>query len=89
MQDEVSSLLAAPDCMTVFLDAPAQELWRRCTADGVDRPLRREESEFQRLYETRRPRYLKAKLHIATHGREIGGIVTEIASRLKASPELR
>ena len=83
VQEEISTLLAAPDCMTVFLDAPVQELWRRCTADGVDRPLRREEKEFRRLYEVRRPRYLKAQLHIATNGREVGGIVSEIASRLK------
>ena len=86
VQEEVRSLLAAEDRMTVFLDAPAQELWRRCARDKVDRPLRREEGEFHRLYEMRRPRYLKAKLHIATNGREIEGIVSEITSSLKLGP---
>jgi shikimate kinase len=83
VQQEVDSLLAAEGCLTVFLDAPAQELWRRCTTDAVDRPLQREEGEFYRLYEVRRPRYLKAKLHIATNGRAIEGIVSEITSSLK------
>jgi len=86
VQEEVQSLLAARERMTVFLDAPGQELWRRCSADSVDRPLQREEGEFYRLYESRRPRYLKAKLQIATNGRKIESIVSEIASSMRLGP---
>jgi shikimate kinase len=82
-QQEIASLLEGTGRITVFLDAPADELWRRCGADVVDRPLRREEAEFRRLYETRRPRYLQAKVRVETEGREIERIVREIAGGLR------
>jgi shikimate kinase len=66
----------------VFLDAPADELWRRCGSDVLERPLRREESEFRRLYEARRPRYLQASLKVETGGKTIEQIVREIAGGL-------
>jgi shikimate kinase len=82
-QDEVASLLAASGGVTIFLDAPADELWRRCGRDVVDRPLRREEAEFRRLYEARRPRYLQASVKVDTVGRAIEQIVNEIAEGLR------
>jgi shikimate kinase len=83
VQEEISSLLEGEGRMTIFLDAPAEELWRRCAADPVDRPLRREEAEFRRLYEARRPKYLRANLRVATCGRDIEKIAGEIASSLE------
>lgn len=82
-QQEIASLLEGAGRITVFLDAPADELWRRCGRDVVDRPLRREEAEFRRLYEMRRPRYLQAKVRVETEGREIERIVREIAGSLR------
>jgi shikimate kinase len=82
-QEEVASLLAASGGVTIFLDAPADELWRRCGSDVVDRPLRREEAEFRRLYEARRPRYLQASVKVDTVGRAIEQIVNEIAEGLR------
>ena len=81
-QPEVAALLERSDGVTVFLDAPPDELWRRCGADLVDRPLRREETEFRKLYETRRPSYLQARMRVDTGGRELEPIVHEIADRL-------
>ncbi len=83
VQDEIASLLAASGGATVFLDAPVDELWRRCGSDVVDRPLRREESEFRRLYDMRRPRYLHASLRVETAGKAIEQVVREIAGGLK------
>jgi shikimate kinase len=82
VQDEISSLLAERGAVTVFLDAPAEELWRRCGGDAVERPLRREEPEFRLLYEARRPRYLQASLRVDTGGKTIKQIVREIAGGL-------
>jgi shikimate kinase len=82
-QPEIGQLLTREGLLTVFLDAPAGELWRRCAADSVARPLRREESEFRNLYEMRRPRYLEARVRVDTEGRAIEHIVREIADRLK------
>jgi shikimate kinase len=82
-QEKLASLLQQSGGITVFLDAPADELWRRCGADVVERPLRREEAEFRRLYEARRPRYLQAKLRVETGGREIERIASEIVRSLR------
>ena len=77
-----ASLLETAATPTVYLDASPDELWRRCGADSVVRPLRRDESAFRKLYETRRPRYLQARLQVETGGREIERIVSEIVSTL-------
>lgn len=82
-QPEIVALLAESKNITIFLDAPADELWRRCGDDRTQRPLRRDETEFQRLYEARRPRYLEASLRIETNGRNIEQIVLQIVSALK------
>lgn len=77
-----ASLLEGTTTPTVYLDAPPDELWRRCGADSAVRPLRRDESAFRRLYEMRRPKYLQARLRVETGGREIERIVSEIVSTL-------
>jgi len=66
----------------VFLDAPAEELFRRCEEPAVVRPLRSDRERFSALYEQRRPAYLNAGLCIQTAGREITSIVDEIITRL-------
>ncbi|HZE28156.1 MAG TPA: shikimate kinase [Terriglobales bacterium] len=82
VEAENASLLEGLATPTVFLDAPAEELWRRCGADVVERPLRRSPGEFRQLYEVRRPRYLDARLRVETGGREIERIVSEIVDSL-------
>jgi shikimate kinase len=82
-QEEIARQLADSGAPTIFLDAAADELWRRCAADAVTRPLRREESEFRRLYDQRRPRYLQAHIRIETGGKAVTEIVREIAEALK------
>jgi shikimate kinase len=67
---------------TVYLDASAEELWRRCGDDTVVRPLCSEENAFRQLYEARRPKYLRARLRVETSGRDIAEIVKEIVDRL-------
>jgi len=66
----------------VFLDASAEELFRRCQQPGVDRPLLSDRDGFSELYGRRRPAYLNAALCIQTAGREIASIVDEIMARL-------
>jgi len=81
-RSENASLLEGSFIATIFLDASADELWKRCCDDRTERPLRRDEREFRQLYESRRPRYLDAKLHIDTSGKEISRIANEIAGSL-------
>jgi len=77
------ALLEKSMAMTIFLDASADELWRRCGEDPAERPLRRDEVEFRQLYESRRARYLEAKVHIDTAGKQVSDIAKEIASSLR------
>ena len=81
-QPENTSLLDACLATTVFLDASADELWRRCGDDATERPLRRDEQVFRQLYESRRPRYLRAQFHVDTAGKKVSQIATEIAHSL-------
>jgi shikimate kinase len=76
------SLLRENEVPAVFLDAPAEELFRRCQRPGVDRPLLSDLGGFSELYERRRPAYLNAALRVQTAGREIASIVDEIITRL-------
>ena len=66
----------------VFLDAPAEELFRRCEEHKVIRPLLSNRERFSAMYEQRRPAYLNAVLCIQTADREISSIVDEIIARL-------
>jgi shikimate kinase len=66
----------------VFLDASAEELFRRCQQPGVDRPLLSDRDGFSALYGRRRPAYMNAAFCIQTAGREIASIVNEIMTRL-------
>jgi shikimate kinase len=82
VQPANASLLDRAATPTIYLDASVKELWRRCGADSVVRPLRTDESAFRQLYEMRRPKYLRAQLRVGTEGRDIAAIVNEIVDRL-------
>ena len=66
----------------MFLDAPVEELFLRSEQAGVARPLRRDLDQFRKLYEQRRPDYMKSALLVQTSGREVDEIVHEIVSAL-------
>lgn len=86
VQENNAALLQAAGVPTVFLDAPVEELWRRCSeqagAAGTERPLQRSLDQFRELYETRRRSYMKASLRIQTGGRSQEEIAEEIAQKL-------
>jgi len=76
-------LLRENEIPAVFLDASAEELFRRCQQPGVDRPLLSDRNGFSALYERRRPVYMNATFRIQTAGREIASIVDEIMTQLR------
>lgn len=67
---------------TVWLDAPVEELRRRCEAEDKIRPLIESPNQFRQLYEARREVYMKASLHIETGGRTQDDVAAEIARKL-------
>jgi len=68
---------------TVFLNAPLDELWRRCQQDGVERPLRKDLAQFASLYAERLPYYHQASLVVETTGKQVASICEEIERRLE------
>ena len=87
VQQENAALLKASGVPTVFLDAPAEELWERCCAQsaeaGTERPLLQSMDQFRRLYESRRHSYSNAYLKVQTGSRPVDAIAAEIAKKLK------
>jgi shikimate kinase len=81
-----AKLLLEAGFPSVFLDAPVEELFNRCRAQEIARPLRRDADEFRNLYESRRPAYLEALLRIETQGKDLEEIATEIATHLGLEP---
>ena len=77
VQENNAALLEECGFPAVFLDAPIEELFRRCQQQQLNRPLRRDLGEFRSLYQARRPYYLRAALRIETAGKEIEEIVSE------------
>ncbi len=77
-----ADLLEGAGFPVIFLDAPVEELFRRCQEQQLNRPLRRDLEEFRRLYEVRRPSYLRAALRIETNGKDVERIATEAINSL-------
>lgn len=87
VQAENAALLAQAGAPSVFLDAPVEVLFRRCQLERqVERPLRRSPEEFGKLYEARRPHYLKAALRIETSDQDIEAVAQAVAHGLGLQP---
>ncbi len=86
VQPDNSELIAASGVPTIFLDAPAEELWLRCRSqarkDGIERPLLRSVVSFRELYDDRRPHYLKASSRQETAGKTVDQVAVELANAL-------
>jgi shikimate kinase len=74
---------------SVFLEAPAAELWQRSLTDGVERPLRGDREQFAQLYAERLPFYRQASAVVDTTGKPLASICAEIedALQLRGIPE--
>lgn len=68
---------------SVFLEAPVEELWRRSSQDGMERPLRQDRAQFARLYAERLPFYRQATLVVATTGKDLAAICAEVEAALQ------
>lgn len=81
-QPENAAALRDSGYPVVFLDAPVEELWRRCQEQAAVRPLRRNREQFRSLYETRRTHYVTASLCVDTGGKDIEAVAAEVACSL-------
>jgi shikimate kinase len=77
-----ATLIEKAKVHSVFLDAPLEELLRRCEAQPNVRPLRQDLAQFRELYEKRREFYMKAAVRIETNGNDVDAIAAEVACSL-------
>ena len=82
VQANNGALVEAAGGQAIFLDAPVEELFRRCQKEQRARPLRRDLDQFRRLYQARRPYYLAAARRIETAGKDIETVAAEVACSL-------
>jgi shikimate kinase len=82
VEAENCAMLEAAGMHSVFLDAPVDELMRRCDGESKARPLRQDANRFRELYEKRRFAYLKAAVRIDTNGKDVEAIAAEVACSL-------
>jgi shikimate kinase len=69
---------------SIFLEAPIEELWRRCQDDQTKRPLRKDNrDDFARMYEYRLSFYRQATVTVVTSGKDPASICAEIERTLR------
>ena len=87
--EENRALIAAHDCLCVWLDAPFELCWQRInagTTDGQARPLARTREEAERLYAARRALYALAHRRVGVDaGRSDDEMAAEIRTFLNFS----
>ena len=77
VQPDNAAILRQYGWTSVFLDAPVEELYRRCSpTDG--RPLACDENLFRQLYEARRSAYMAAEMRVDTGGKTPEQVVEEV-----------
>jgi shikimate kinase len=71
--------------VTILLEAPLQELQRRCRQDPVVRPLAMDEAGFAQLFRERQAAYARAQFQIDTMNKAVEEVAAEIERRLAAA----
>jgi shikimate kinase len=77
-----AALIEEAKVQSVFLDAPVEELLRRCVEEKTERPLSQSPEQFRELYEKRRRLYMKAAVRIETGGKDVDTVAAEVACSL-------
>jgi shikimate kinase len=77
-----AALIEEAKVHSVFLDAPVDELLRRCEEEPAKRPLRQDAKQFRELYKARRQSYMKAAIRIETTGKDVDTVAAEVACSL-------
>ena len=82
---ENAAMLDEVGLITILLQAPIEELYRRCEEQTLERPLRRSFEEFCKLHEQRIPAYRRATFAVETLGKPVQEVANEIIRLLGRS----
>jgi shikimate kinase len=85
VQQQNRAALETAGTITILLEAPLEELHRRCNGENKVRPLAREKERFDELFAARRADYALARFKVQTLGKSVEQIATEIERLLSAA----
>lgn len=85
VRKENRAALKTAGAITVLLEAPLEELRRRCNRQRKARPLAREQAKFTELFAARRADYELAQLRVQTLDKPVKQVAAEIERLLKAA----
>ncbi|HET9284749.1 MAG TPA: shikimate kinase [Candidatus Angelobacter sp.] len=82
IQPQNRRLLKEAGAVTVLLEAPLEELRRRCQKESKVRPLAQQEAGFAELFAARRAEYERARFRVQTLGKPVEQVASEVAQLL-------
>jgi shikimate kinase len=88
VQPQNRTALDQAGAITILLEAPLDELRRRCDQDGKARPLARDES-FARLFRERQDAYRLAQVRVETMDKAVEQVAAEIEQILATASRRR
>lgn len=87
VQKQNRDALVSAGAITILLEAPVEELRRRCQAESKARPLAKHDARFNELFAARRADYALARFTVQTLGKSVAQVTAEIEHLLKAEAE--
>jgi len=85
VQKQNRDALDSAGAITVLLEAPVDELRRRCQAESKVRPLAQQNARFDELFTARRADYALARFTVQTLDKPVQQVTAEIEQLLKAA----
>jgi shikimate kinase len=88
VQQQNRDALNSAGAITVLLQAPVEELRRRCQTESKVRPLAQQDARFNELFAARRADYALARFTVQTLDKSVEQVTAEI-ERLLQSADIR
>jgi shikimate kinase len=85
VQKQNRDALISAGAITVLLEAPVEELRRRCQAERKARPLAQQDARFNELFAARRADYALARFTVQTLDKSVEQVTAEIEQLLKTA----
>ena len=85
VQKQNRNALVSAGAITVLLEAPVEELRRRCQAEHKVRPLAQQDARFNELFAARRADYALAQFTVQTLDKSVQQVTAEIEQLLQSA----
>jgi shikimate kinase len=85
VQKQNREALISAGAITVLLEAPVEELRRRCQAEHKVRPLAQQDARFNELFAARRADYALAQFTVQTLDKSVQQVTQEIERLLQSA----